>query len=375
MKTLVMIMLVLLVGLAVGCEQLAQVQDEDVTAVQATPMPPATPGQPKEAGESGARPSTPSPAATPQPADTPMSVTTPIAVLPSYTPEPTATVAPRPTAMPTDGPSAKEQREEFIARCKHWALRNFEPIEYSRFEELDPYNMSDLERVLWGSVIVGQDQVGSISAYYSNSVDNGDFRFRNDQVEWCQDYWSEPLSQENAGKRNHPAWQISCQADLSGDAWELEERVEYAFEEYESEGMSAVIVNQYARILNWVDIDGDTLLTIDPKPRDIVRMVWDREDDGPSRYRERNRISDWPLSSSKAEDIEWWHIESVWQADWEECKSYYPQLFFGRWVPLDDFRADEWLEEAQERLEEQRERDDWPEWADGPDRDILIHLE
>ena len=150
MKTLVMIMLVLLVGLAVGCEQLAQVQDEDVTALQATPMSPATPGQPKEAGESGARPSTPSPAATPQPADTPMSVTTPIAVLPSYTPEPTATVAPRPTAMPTDGPSAKEQREEFIARCKHWALRNLEPIEYSRFEELDPYNMSDLERVLWG---------------------------------------------------------------------------------------------------------------------------------------------------------------------------------------------------------------------------------
>ena len=375
MKTLVMIMLVLMVGLAVGCEQLAQVQDEDVTAVQATPMPPATPGQPKEAGEFGARPSTPNPAATPQPADTPISVTTPIAVLPSYTPEPTATVAPRPTAMPTDGPSAKEQREEFIARCKHWALRNFEPIEYSRFEELDPYNMSDLERVLWGSVIVRQDQVGSISAYYSNSVDNGDFRFRNGQVEWCQDYWSEPLNQENAGKRNHPAWQISCQADLAGDAWEFEERVEYAFEEYESEGMSAVIVNQYARILNWVDIDGDTLLTIDPKPRDIVRLVWDREDDGPSRYRERNRISDWPLSSSKAEDIEWWHIESVWQADWEECKSYYPQLFFGRWVPLDDFRADEWLEEAQERLEEQRERDDWPEWADGPDRDILIHLE
>ena len=159
MKTLVIIMLVLLVGLAVGCEQLAQVQDEEVTAVQATPMPPATPGQPKEAGESGARPSTPSPAATPEPADTPTSATTPLAVLPSYTPEPTATAAPRPTAMPTDGPSAKEQREEFITRCKHWALRNLEPIEYSRFEELDPYNMSDLERVLWGSVIVGRDQV------------------------------------------------------------------------------------------------------------------------------------------------------------------------------------------------------------------------
>ena len=44
-------------------------------------------------------------------------------------------------------------------------------------------------------------------------------------------------------------------------------------------------------------------------------------------------------------------------------------------MPLDDFRADEWLGGAQEHLEERRERDDWPEWADGPNRDILIHLE
>ena len=57
------------------------------------------------------------------------------------------------------------------------------------------------------------------------------------------------------------------------------------------------------------------------------------------------------------------------------CKSYYPQLFFGRWVPLDDFGMDERLEEAQDKLNEARDRDDWPDWADGPDRDILIRLD
>ena len=289
-RRLLFVALVLLVSLPLGCEELAQIQDEDTPV--STPMSPAAPELPKEAGEYGATPSTPRPADTPAPADTPMSATTPLAVLPSYTPEPTATVAPRPTAMPIDAPAAKEQREEYIARCRYWALRNLEPIEYSRFEELDPYDMPDLERVLWGSVIVGRDQVSEISAYYSTSVDNGDFRFQGSHVEWCQDYWSEPLSHDNAGKRNHPAWQISCQAESPGDAWEIEEMVERAFEQYEAEGISAVIVNQYARILNWLDIDGDTLLTIDPKPRDIVRMVWDRKDDGPSRYRERNRIGD-----------------------------------------------------------------------------------
>ena len=373
MRLLLFVSLALLVGLPFGCEELADIQNED--APVSTPMPPATPDQPKGSRDFGDMLSTPRPADTPVLADTPTVAMTPLAVLPSYTPEPTATVPPRPTAVPIDSPSAKELREEFIVRCKHWALRNLKPIEYSRFEELDPYNMTDLERVLWGSVLTGRDQVGEVSAYYSGGVEDGEFRFQSNHLEWCQDYWSEPLDQVNAVKRNHPAWQMSCQADLPGDAWGLEERVVYAFEEYESEGMSAVIVNQYARILNWVDIDGETLLKVEPKPREIVQTFWNREDDGPSRYRERNRVGDWPLASTRAEDIEWWHIESVWQADWDECKSYYPQLFFGRWVPLDDFWADEWLEEAKEHLEDQRERDDWPEWADGPDRDILFRLE
>lgn len=375
MKTFLMVV-VAMTSLLLACNELAQVQDESSPA--ATRMPPATPEQPREAEESNAMPSTPRPAPTPAPANTPVSMMTPLAVLPSYTPEPTATVVPRSTAVPIDSPNAKEQREENIARCKHWALRNLQPIEYSRFEVLDPHNMTDLERILWGSVIVGQDQVFGTGAYYSSNDDYGDFRFQSNHVEWCQDYWSEPLSAENAGKRNHPAWHTACLANLPDHARRIEDELKYSFEHYESEGMSAVIVNQYARILNLMDIDGETLLKVEPKPRDIVRIVWDRDDDGPSRYRERNRIGDWPLTSTSAEDIEWWRIERAWSENWGYCKNYYPQLFFGRWVPLDDFVdfvVEEWLEEAQEQLEEQRARDDWPDWADGPDRDILIRLE
>ena len=72
-----------------------------------------------------------------------------------------------------------------MARCKHWALRNLKPVEYSRFEKLDPYDMTDLERVPWGSVIVEQDRVNHIDFYYSNSTDYGVFRFRRNHIEWC----------------------------------------------------------------------------------------------------------------------------------------------------------------------------------------------
>ena len=357
MRLLILGMLVVLFSLALGCEQLARVQDEK--------SPTATPGQPKEADGSGAMPSTPGPTATPEPTNTPSSVMTPLAVLPMYTPEPTATAVPRPAATAVSSEGAKAQREEYIARCKHWALRNMEPLEYSKFEELDPHNMTDLKRVLWGSVILDTGRITDSRRYYG-SADDGVFRFQGDHIEWCQDYWSEPLTPENASKRNHPIWHISCQVELPDEAWRFERDAREAFENYESEDMSAVIVNQYARILNWVDIDRETLLKVEPKPRELVQMVWDREDDGPSRYGERNRISNWPLSSTNTKDIEWWGIEEAWQENWDYCKNYYPQLFYGRWVPLDDFGFDEQSKELQQRLEGQRKRDDWPEWADGP---------
>ena len=74
--------------------------------------------------------------------------------------------------------------------------------------------------------------------------------------------------------------------------------------------------------------------------------------------------------------IEWWGIEEVWGYDqMRYCQSYYPQLFFGRWVPLDDFGMDERLEEAQEQLRKARASDDWPEWADAKERDILMRFD
>ena len=359
---LFLVALVLLVGLALGCEQL----QESEGVADATLTPPSAPEKPKGAVESGEKPSTPKPAATPAPASTPLSVMTPLAVLPSYTPEPTATTSPRPTSTPVSSEGAKAQRAEYITRCKHWALRNLKPIEYSRFEELDPYNMTDLERVLWAGVLVGQDSVTTAERYFQNDGDYG-----SGKIEWCQDYWSEPLSERNAEKRNTESDRIFCTLTLVRQAQEFEGYAKQAFPSY-GDSMASVVVNQPMRILNWMDIDGMALLNMEERPSELVRGLRQRADE---RYRVSNSADNqyWPAKSASSEVKEWWKIEESLDYDQlRTCKSYYPQLFFGRWVPLDSYGSEELLEEAQEKLSEARERDEWPDWAETRDRDILI---
>ena len=199
--------------------------------------------------------------------------------------------------------------------------------------------------------------------------------FANNQLEWCQDYWSEALDESNASKRNHELFQSSCLMALVEEGRTYQNAAERIYSQFEELGMSSVIVNQAIRLLNWMDIDGDALLMLEETPYELVNRVWEtRALEG--RYEQQNRIREWPKDSVLRSDKEWWGIEGVWKhGEIGLCKSYYPQLFFGRWVPLDDFGMDERLEEAQDKLNKARKSYDWPDWADGPDRDILIRLD
>ena len=249
-----------------------------------------------------------------------------------------------------------------------------EPIEYSRFEDLDPYKMTDLERVLWGSVLVREERAQSLTHYYEFNGSGIDFD--NDYLEWCQDYWSEPLGEDNARKRNHEVWRVACTLGLVTKAQQVEESAEEAYRNYEDDGMSSVVVNQSIRLLNWMDIDGLTLLGMDVKPYELVQRVWQSESSDEGRYRSSNRVgSGWPTETVSSQDKEWWFIEDLWTYDQvRSCQAYYPQLFLGRWVPLDDFEVDESLNDMHEAIDEARESGDWPDWAESKDRDILIRL-
>ena len=241
MRKLSILLLILTICLLSACS-------EDGLFSEPSPVPPQEPATPQSPlRESSGRPATPMPAATAKPANTPVSVGTPLTVLPSYTPEPEPTSSPVPTATAITSEAAQSKREEYVARCKHWALRNLEPIEYSKFERLDPYNMTDLERVLWGIVLVDQEQVQTTGQYYYGFSSDGEIRFEKDYLEWCQDYWSEALSEANANKRNHESWEVSCSMLLVNQGRSIEEEAERSWENYADDGMSPIIVNQAIR--------------------------------------------------------------------------------------------------------------------------------
>lgn len=146
MRRMIILLLLLAMCLLSACDESG--------LVGKPPVPPQEPAPPQPpVRESSGRSVTPEPAATARPADTPVSVSTPLTVLPSYTPEPSPTSSPVPTATPFTSEDAIAQRDENVARCKHWAMQDFEPIEFSRFEKLDPLTMVDLDRILWGEMI------------------------------------------------------------------------------------------------------------------------------------------------------------------------------------------------------------------------------
>ena len=380
MKLTSLALLLVLSTAIVACNRIASIQDRLIIpaatpTLAPPPQMPSNPSTPEPPAASDALPATPKPADTPEPASTPFVVLTPLAVLPSYTPEPTATRTPRPTAAPLDSESRQAKREEYIERCKHWALREMTPIVFNKFEELNPHNMTDLQRTLWGSVIVSadgyEDRITTIDKYTSD----------NDYLQWCQDYYSEPLSEKNVNKRNSEVYRLLCIRELIEQAMTFEDYAEDAYkhhsESQKDRPMSLVLVNQAIRILNWMDISGDTLLALEEKPHELINRL--REDSYQGRYIEAN-ISftwngiKWPIKDLKSEDLEWWNIEDVW--DTEHCGNYYPQLFLGRWVPLDDFELEkESLEDARERLEEIQKKHNWPNSADGEERNIILRLD
>ena len=184
---------------------------------------------------------------------------------------------------------------EYRVRCLHYVREREQPVTYAEFRELDPDNMTDLERALWG-------QISSDSEF----------------ERYCQDYWSEPLLAQNAHKRNE-----SYRNERYQGLWYSREN----YLQYEDHRW-----DQYSRIANWLDIPGITLLEMSPRPLDLVMTAWERERRG---------------YEPKPED-EWYSILEAWPENYfevgpeigqngsaERCVHYYPQLFTARWIPLD----------------------------------------
>lgn len=310
MKLTVFLVVSLVVGafLTVGCglgsdqeDAGAVVRERGMPAQPPTPEPAPTIEAAPEPTLVPKLPATPRPAPTAPPAPPRPTVTpeaTPLSLAGRITPTATPTPWPTPTPISKMGRDVQlsELEAEYRVKCLHYVREHEQPVTYAEFRELDPDNLTDLERVLWG-------QISS----------HGEFRL------YCQDYWSEPLSVENAHKRNNSYWN-ECYRGL----WSS--RVDYLNEEHRWD--------QYSRIANWLEIPGDALVEMSPRPLDLVMIAWEREERG---------------YEPEPED-EWYGILRAWPSTddnyvvkfrvgrnsyAEECVYYYPQLFTGRWIPLD----------------------------------------
>ena len=228
---------------------------------------------------------------------------------------PTATPSPTPQLLATPLPAAmrakllSEMDHEYRERCRHYMREEQQPVTYMEFLDLDPDNMSDLSRVLWGSLI--RDNENRIH---------------------CRDYWSEPLSARNVDKRNE-SFRSECYAQL----WQGREYFMQNLENYGDD--ESPRFDQFSRLANWMDIPGEVLLELEPRPVDLVQKVWERihvmgEDIEPS--------DEWYglLERAAYGNGAWPNNDLVVGPQYgrgygDSCVLFYPQLFTDRWVPID----------------------------------------
>ena len=244
------------------------------------------------------------------------------------TPTPTPTEVPAPEATAT----ARLRSHDDLARCDYWAMDSLGGIKHARFATLDPVRMSDIERALWGEDL-GREWADPI--YLSNVS------------KWCKDYWSEPLSVSNADKRNEQ-YGANCWEGLDRAAEDFNTRMGDYIRQAEENPQGDIIaprtaVNQYVRLMNWIDIPGHELLTLPERPHEIVRQLRNDPEleeifdtyELPTSY---HRDSEVVRTAEANGTLRWWGLGVAFDIDNDVslyCALYYPQLFTGRWIPLD----------------------------------------
>ena len=231
------------------------------------------------------------------------------------------------------------EEDEHRRRCRFWALNNLQPIVYQEFAKLDPETMDDLDRILWRSILHPHAHLG----FYDNDDARGDaipsLRPKEPGI-LCRDYWAEPVGPTNAGLRNH-GLEAQCRRRLeeriTSRYFQLADAVNYQ----EDSGLVYETPNQYVRILQWLDMSGEDLLTSGRPPyvilREQSRYPYAHMQD---RVPDADFLVDYRRELDGEVDLEWLGIlAAAGMSDNSsgpvECLLYYPQVFYGYWVPVD----------------------------------------
>ena len=234
------------------------------------------------------------------------------------------------------------RNEEHRRRCQFWALNNLEPAVYEEFAELNPDSMDDLDRILWRTKLNPGNRLGF---YDDDSAGGGEAALLLPLPEiYCRDYWAEPLSRSNADLRNH-GFERSCRWNLEIHITQQYRRMVEAVNYREDKDNELVFQspNQYVRILQWLDTSGDELVDSDNPPYRILA----EQSEHLYAYIDNNHgipseadIENYERETDARLNLEWIGILAATamagsSSGVQECHYYYPQVFYGYWVPFD----------------------------------------
>ena len=236
--------------------------------------------------------------------------------------------------------TAQRTKSEDQRWCQAWALDNLQPHIYTEFAQLNPDTMDDLDRTIWRTRL--ENNSPSVNRPFSTNPVTYDHDYRDSSMDpsnWatmvgtCWMYWSEPLSVDNADRRN-VQYEAECKRRLlEGVDPEWGNLAQKTFSG--NDPTAYEIPNKHVQVLKWLNMTGHELLKMDEPPYELLASLSTK----PWAYGT-------DVHGAATEDPEFnirWvgivgfllgHRNSHGRP--EQCLFYYPQLFYGYWVPFID---------------------------------------
>ena len=181
--------------------------------------------------------------------------------------------------------------------------------------------MDDLERNVWRPRLNGPMHLPTYDDQYPESRPA---KWEN-AADTCWMYWSEPLNEANADKRNYH-YEAECIREVANRAdsrWDV---------------VPHEIPNQHVRVLRWLHMPGQELLSMDEPPYELLRRVSDKEYAYNSNSPSKEQVSRLAEQLGKEFNTDWWGLVGATlghrNSPIRACHVYYPQLYYGYWVPF-----------------------------------------
>ena len=250
------------------------------------------------------------------------------------------------SSTPT-GPTPLTEADQTLTEdqrwCQAWALDNFDPHVYLEFAKLDPANMDDLQRTVWREQLSSSGAHTRLPTYRQEASHPTPIGGDNRNEKTCRVYWAERLSKANADKRNRQ-YETTCLSGL----------VEAADHQWAKLAEAAVrdddtaaydIPNQYVRVLRWMHFTGDQILDMVEPPSELLKRLSDKKYAYNPNIPITSDITQLQAQHSNDFSADWWNlVGATLSRDHyrvEVCPKYYPQLFYGYWVPFAEPSGDD----------------------------------